>query len=303
MKVIKRQHNELYDLIIWGIGYESRSAFTARKFSSKADTDIAFGYTTNTDVCAYQSCKEFFKARGSEIHELTDEEFEKFLQSDFFTGKVTTSKRILLDITVFTRKRIASLIVAIYSYMSLDASLTLSYSPSEYVAPPAGNSPISVFGPLHNSLSGEIGDISKLSALILGLGYEKGKAAGIFSYLECDVNYLLYPISQIKNFEKTLRTNNKYVFDSIPKDHIYRYDLDSPLLTYSILSDLVMSCSNEFRTVLVPLGPKILTALCVIIGINLPSLAVWRVSSDHTEIPVDRRANGKQLMFSLIKQS
>jgi len=156
--------------------------------------------------------------------------------------------------------------------------------------------PVKKVGPLIEDLSGGLGNLSYSTSAIFGLGYEQSKALGIYNYLEPDNAFSFIPKSLNIEFEDDVKTNNSSLLNSIPSEQTFYYNVYSPYDIYVDLKSLVISLSETSRVIIVPLGPKILSAVSLIIGIELyPDISVWRVSSLHSEEPVDRIADREVL--------
>ena len=81
---------------------------------------------------------------------------------------------------------------------------------------------------------------------------------------------------------------------------VYEYQVNDPVSTYLDLRTIINSIAHTSRCLLVPLGPKILSAICVVLSFEREGrLPVWRVSSEHTEEPIDRKSSGVVIDFSL----
>ncbi|MGD6737958.1 hypothetical protein ACP5PY_17240 [Photobacterium leiognathi subsp. mandapamensis] len=154
-------------------------------------------------------------------------------------------------------------------------------------------------GPIIDELSGDLGNLSMPTSIVFGLGYEEHKALGVYNYYDADYSYAFIPNNPYTEFEPLVRKNNAPLLDVISERNTFVYDVTDPYSTYVNLKSLLLNLTDVSRTILVPLGPKIFAAIGVILGKELyPKLPVWRVSSLHTEKPVERTAQ-KDVIFSL----
>ncbi|MBN57552.1 hypothetical protein [Thalassolituus sp. UBA3500] len=301
MKLRKTAIESGYDLAIFGLGYESRSIFAKAK-GVDADRSISIGYKTNTDVLSYQSNKIFFENHGCDVFELHDDEIFELVQSKL--SEVCKSNidgaSIYFDITVFTRSRIASVLGCLLNSRSLLANITIDYVPSRFVDPPIGITPVKNVCAINERYDGVLGDLNKPVALILPLGYEKSKALGLVNYIDAGRNFVFLPkSSEEKFFDEVLNNNSEILVDTDSTD-IFHYDVADPYSFYVDLKTLVLNSLSIYRPLLVPLGPKIACAISVIIGEELyPDVPVWKVSSNHSEKPVERAAVGSRISFTL----
>lgn len=298
MRISKSDIND-FDILVLGLGYESRSIFSLKE-NNWACQSFAYGYDVHTEVLLYPDNKVFFENRGVNVIEGDDEAV--FLHMDSWVGKLTSPVDILLDISVFSRFRLANFILKLLVGMPSGSSLTVTYSVSEFISPPVDISPIKKITSISDLLSGALGDLGKPLSLIFGLGYEKDKAIGVAHYFDCesDLIYALVPLNLETRFESAVFHNNESLLKVIPSRNLFKYSVNDPISTYHDLKNLVLSLLEISRPLLIPLGPKILSAIGVIVGYELlPDLPVWRVSSNYSEPPVDRPACGDVVKFTV----
>lgn len=297
MKVLKNYEVDLYDFMIIGLGYESRSIAAYLSHHQSCGSVMAIGYKENTDVLHYKENKEVLIAGGVSVYEKHDIELCDLLASfDIYEKEI----KIMLDVTVFSRHRLALILDYLICNLCEKSIVTIVYNASTYVPPPDDTTPIKTVAEIAPQFSGMIGDLSKPTSLILGLGYEKGKALGVANYFEAGRDFLFLPMSNEERFEEFVRANNGELLNLVPDEDVFCYEVEQPYATYLSLRSLVLETLDCSRILLVPLGPKILAAISVIIARELhPKLPVWRVSSNHTEKPVERAQAGGPIYLSL----
>lgn len=300
MKIRKEAIDNNFDLAIFGLGYESRSISAFKKYKAHSKSNVAVGYDTHTDCLYYQSNKTEFSGNCEVVLEegntKTFLKVQEFIESKVYETPITC----LIDITVMSRHRLATLICLLIDNLPQESTITVVYSLSSFVEPPQGVSPIRVVGEITEQLSGNLGNLSLPSSLVIGLGYEKDKALGVYNYLDSTYTFLFVPKSIEEKFEEEVIKNNESLFRSTPKGNIFYYDVAAPYSTYLDLKSLLLDISDFSRPLLMPLGPKILSALSVIIGRELqPELPVWRASSEYNEIPTERPSSGTEISFTI----
>ncbi|EIV1853394.1 hypothetical protein ACHELK_003149 [Vibrio vulnificus] len=300
MKVLKGTTVNYYDLAIVGLGYESRAITTCNSVKDNLNSIIAVGYREHTSAYSYKSNYSFYQELNANIIEENDQELFKKLHSIINTDWANRQINCLLDITVMSRTRLATILMLLMENLKKGSTIRICYELAEYSSPSKEISPIRKIGPIIESLSGSMGDIELPSSIVLGLGYELGKAIGISNYLDTEQQYLLIPKSIDSRFEDDIYSNNKSLIESTSKNCIFEYDVCNPYVSYLNLRELLIAISEVSRPIVVPLGPKILSALCVILSKEMDySLPIWRVSSEHNEVPVDRRSSGHMYELSL----
>jgi len=287
-----------FDVAIFGLGFESRSVSALEHFRYKISSVKVLGYHKNTDQFSYQANREIFKQYTDDIIEVCDDELPDTLDKMLFDFS-SKPVHILIDITVMSRHRLATTLCKCFEHLKKDSTVSIVYSLSNFIPPPDTVTPVRKVCEINNTLRGSLGDLGRPTSLVIGLGYEKGKALGISHYLDSWRDYLLVPTSPIKEFEDHVLANNHDLIVQTPKERVLSYYVDNPYRTYLDLRSLTLSLKGSSRPILVPLGPKILAAICVLIGLEFtPEIAVWRVSSEYEETPIDRSFSGHQYKFS-----
>ena len=75
-------------------------------------------------------------------------------------------------------------------------------------------------------------------------------------------------------------------------NRVLQYRVESPQQLFRGLESLAYALSTESNVVLLPFGPKIFTLCASLVGLTNDSVAIWRVSAEEHEVPVDRKAAG-----------
>jgi hypothetical protein len=300
MKIMQFTNVAQYDLAIVGLGYESRAITVCSDLCKSETKIIALGYDQNTEDFSYQENLKFYKSLEAEILEGSDEYIYKCIFDNVNINWTDEPIHCLLDITVMSRSRLATIIVFLIENLHKNSTVTICYELAEYTEPSGDLSPIRYVGPIADSLSGTIGDINLPSSIVIGLGYEIGKGIGISNNLDTEKTFLFIPRGKDTRFENKVISNNKLLIDDTPKNHIFYYDISNPFKTYVDLRETMLAIMDITRPVIVPLGPKIFSALCVIFSKEMDcEVPVWRVSSEHHETPVDRKSSGNRFYLSL----
>ncbi len=300
MKILKEVFSGRYSIAICGLGFESRAITAFLLAKERIDQLFVLGYDEHTDRFSYKSNKALYEARCDVMHECSDDKVEKFV-ADWIDEKcLTDATNVMVDITVMSRHRLATVISILVDKLPKGSSVTVVYTLSEYVPPPTGVSPVKKVCEIANGFEGSLGDLSLPTTVILGLGYEEGKALGVSNYLEAWRDYLFIPRSPIPEFEELVRRNNLDLIMSTPTERTLVFSVTSPYSTYLDLRALVLELREISRPLLIPLGPKVFAALCVVLGKELaPDLPVWRVSSEYLEEPIDRPPSVHEIAFTI----
>src|SRR5690606_5466712 len=106
----------------------------------------------------------FYLENNFNVSELIDEEIEDFLDKNcnFLNKKIN----VVIDITVMSRHRLATVIWHFLSILDKGSTITITYCLSKYLEPPSITPPVKEIGCIINSLSGMPSGIGTPTALI-----------------------------------------------------------------------------------------------------------------------------------------
>jgi hypothetical protein len=290
---VKTIESDNYDLFICSYGYESRSVEIAKSFEINAIRKLALGFDFG-HVLAHSSAQDFYVRANWELFELSEDEFEDFIEK---TLKEAKPSSLLIDISCFSRLRIAKIICAIHCFSemySVEIIVDIAYSVASYTPPSIDFPPITNVGPIIPALAGWPSDPSKPISCLIGLGYDEGRAIGAAEYLEAAQLWLFRPIGFDNRFLASLNRANQSLIEKTGSNQVIDYRLDDPVSAYMQMHSLIWGLKSEARPLLLPFGPKIFAAIACAAAINFyPDVSVWRVSSGQLESPVDRTASGR----------
>ena len=134
--------------------------------------------------------------------------------------------------------------------------------------------------------SGYNGDPSKPLCLVFGMGFEAGVSMGIISQLEPSVSYGLWGTGIDRRFDDAVkRANFDFEFPGF-STRILSYSVKDPKGAFELLENVVYGLNRDHRVIIVPMGPKLFTALAALVGMKyLGDVAVWRVQHSDREQP------------------
>ena len=117
--------------------------------------------------------------------------------------------------------------------------------------------------------------------VVVGLGYEAGKAFGAVQYLEPAHCTPLMPVSPEERFLVSVEKQNR----DFLKRHPYqlRYEVMQPARTYLSLMSVLSGILRDHRAILLPFGPKILFTLSLLAGLVHPQVSVWYVEGEDNK--------------------
>lgn len=287
------------DLLIGCVGYENRSIEVLRKLKNAKfeGTSIMFDYRSG-DLFSYSRNRDDpLVDRTMLIDDF--QEFETQIESHLEAeGKIS----ILLDVTSLDREKIAFLLQSFFRNRNYIQDITICYFPQTFVEPSQSLDIVRSFGPVIPALIGETSFSRDSLALIIGAGFEYGRAVGAIDLLEPDRIYCMTPVGTDPRFEDAIEKNN-LEFSFLDDDELLlKYDLRRPESLYHEIRRIVEFEIHERNVLILPLGPKLFAAIAILVAFILhPSVMVWRHSTVSTDAPgstSDAHASGVEVRFA-----
>lgn len=289
------------DILVGCIGYEIRSSHLLRTTTKRA-SNLFFDYQAvdelGNGVCSYTANYDTVQEMGA----TSEPDFEKFLCLLEAQIEGLDKPSIDLDITSFDRGKIGQLIIKIFSLREQISTVTFVYAPR--VFKPFDLYKFDVvqsFGPALPAFFGTAVGYEKPLTLVLGAGYEYGKAVGAIDTLEPDHIYCFRPTGTNPEFDEHIDLANvDFSFIDNP-ENIFEYDLNDAIQLYHDLRGLVSYEMVDQNVLLLPLGPKLFAALSMLIAtIYHPDIMVWRHSTALAKLQdtiEDADTTGKLVKF------
>lgn len=131
MKVLKGTTVNYYDLAIVGLGYESRAITTCNSVKDNLNSIIAVGYREHTSAYSYKSNYSFYQEVNANIIEENDQELFKKLHSIINTDWANRQINCLLDITVMSRTRLATILMLLMENLKKGSTIRICYELAE----------------------------------------------------------------------------------------------------------------------------------------------------------------------------
>jgi len=290
IKAIKFDSESNYDLAIVACSYEVRAQRLLTK-PFKAINKIAIGYASN-EIHSFEQNKILMQSSGFDFFAYSDSEFDSALSKLLDLYRPAS---ILLDISCFTRLRLAQLLFKIVdSVKFVDCFYSLAHFTS-----PGADPPYEYLGPISDSLSGFGHNFSRPVSCISGLGYEFYRAVGVIEFLDPARVWVWRPKSPILEYDFAVNKANALLLADLSQGSVVDYKV---LNFEELTSDLMMLVGNLRRQsacVLLPFGPKLFAAAAILVGYCFPDVAVWRASAGvHCE-PVDQEASDFEVFVRL----
>ena len=271
------------DLFIGCVGYENRSleAYKKNMASDFVGHSLIFDYCSG-DLLSYPENRSNELLNKAELIE----DFGNFIEaiSEYLTENEPVS--VQLDVTSFDREKLAQILKNLFDHSSQVATVTICYFPMAFSPPSHSLEIVRSFGPVIPAFIGEASFSRDALALIIGAGYEYGRAVGAIDMLEPDRIYCMSPVGTDPRFEVEIERNN-LEFSFLDEDELLqRYDLLRPETLFYDMRRIVEFENQERNVLILPMGPKIFAAVSIILALVLhPSIMVWRHSTATTNAP------------------
>jgi hypothetical protein len=286
-----------YDILFATIGYEERARYISGLVSGQIVDRVALGFSDRHDH-EFEANKTWFEANGFNTTVVHEDGF-RLNVSSVIQIAVQRSKgrklRILVDISSLSRLRLAMLIdVLARESIGLSAEVHFVYALAEYTAPVISLAPNSHVGPvLHSNFTGWWEEPDRAISVVVGLGYEPDKALGAVEYLEASEVWTFTPLSEISEYSLALQVSNESLLEGVDRKFQLTYRVHEPLECFIMLESVVYGIMQTKNPVLLPFGPKIFALCCLLVAcIHHDGTAVWRVSAQGAEEPINRLASG-----------
>ncbi len=193
--------------------------------------------------------------------------------------------RILVDVSCLSRLEIAQAFSAlILISQAREIELIVTYSLATYApSPTVWAIPNGTICPVHPAFSGWTAEgASAPLDIVVGLGYERGKAVGAVEYLEPRNRWVFVPESPETSYLDEVKRHNKNLMDN-RKGRVAHYQVLDPLDCYFSLRSLTEGVARSARPVLLPFGPKIFFAVSLLVAMTIEEAAVWHVSGENDD--------------------
>jgi len=269
-----------FDIFINSLGYEERASALVRRGKVTASHYISLSFEEN-EVLSFAENREIMEGVSALI--VTDaSEFFRMRFRSFLSEKFVSLGRSLsvgVDVSSMNRTMAALSLSAMFCWDEFVGDFRVLYVPAEFTEPNLTFAPIDQVGAVTPELSGFDSEPALPVALILGLGYEYGTAVGLINQLEPNFTLCLRATGGDERYDGAVRAAN-LDFDFNPYNvEITEYELFDVRAAYNHIENIVHSLVTSYRVVMVPMGPKILAALLVLIALKyFGKVAVWRVA-------------------------
>lgn len=280
------------DLLINAVGYEERARFSVSSGIARARSYISIAFE-DQGLFSYSKNLSQMKHVNSAIVEQTAIQSWDNLIVQQLGDQARTSSRsvtVAIDISSMNRSMIASVFRSVIRCRKYVEAAYLLYSPAQFRAPSYDFPQIGQIGPVAPELSGYISEPSFPIGLLIGLGYDFGIAAGIMNRLEPKLSIAFRATGSDHRYEEAVKKANFNFKFGLSRCDVTDYSLLRPDLAALHVENILSAMTRQYRCILVPMGPKILSAVFILAGYRFfGQVAVWRVSEigslPHDAVP------------------
>ncbi len=275
--ILHIEHDQLNDfeadVFITTLSCESRCTTVARKLeATKISRKIVLVKDDQSELFSYQENNLYFKDQGFELI-IVESKIPDM--GALFSSLGGQHISVILDCTCMSTKWY-------YEFFNWfgenqdgydSATLRMAYSMSGL----EDHKQVLKVKSVKNILTKEtIETQKKKSALILGLGYEKGVSETIFNKIKPDLLYLYYadPPADKMSVEHVF-VNNHALINSTPIRNLVSYPIRNGQTIYQKLIDTILPLRTEYSIILVPHGPKFFYVVSLLVHLGYPDIQVF----------------------------
>ncbi|UUX49678.1 hypothetical protein NUH88_20050 [Nisaea acidiphila] len=288
-----------FDILIYALGYETRAQFVAT--NGIFQKTIALKYPS-TELHSYDSNLTLAIEREDTIIEVgfVPQTLESILREatssiDSASGRLPT---VCVDVSSLDRRTMAATLkVSMELADAAKFELSFAYSPAKFRRPPAESEPVLNFAPLPGFEGWTANPELPVSAIV-GLGYEQDISIGAVEFLDPSGVWTLMPVGRDDRFQKEVIKANSDIWSLVPEERRLHYHVFDPSRTSASIINLCTGLIGRSRVVIVPTGPKIFGALCLVAQRKLSNdVSVWRASQHSSSVIADAEPDGEIVLF------
>lgn len=293
---------ERVDIFLCALGYEARVIFFAQQKIFEASRSICLKFS-DRHVLNFEANERFFAKEGFLSWDYSKETFlQKWVSylrsvSDNIDGRALS---IVVDISSMSRPMLAQVVFGLCNAVQSEVDVSFVYCPAEYSRPSKLSLPVIQSGPVIPEYAGWTIRPDLPLTVLVGAGYEYGRALGMIEFLEPAEAWAMFPYGEDRQYDRAVLRSNIDFYRYLARSNIVHYKVDDPNGTFATLEGLIYALRQNSRPIIVPFGPKIFSLSSLLVAeIYFPFVTVWRVSGEQVEEPVERRASGKVIVQSI----
>ncbi len=291
---------ENFDFLIVAAGYEPRAVYLIENYHIRAEHKIAFSYSENEQK-AGENNKRIFEKHGFSFVRLSGSKYLP-LENELKIQINSVDREnisILVDYSCMTKLWYASMINFFISEQEAKRNIKVFFS---YTLAAFGKNKhfrlAFKFRPL--SLGSKQSGSDKPTALIIGLGMEKGLADIAIKKIKPDVIYLMYADpSPDTDYVQQVFLNNHELVEQTEIKNLVNYPMDNLDQLSEILTKTALQLRLKYNVRIISLGPKVFSLISFLLASRFPDINVWKMGWGQTKLYPDRRAIAGPLILKV----
>ncbi|NJK96120.1 MAG: hypothetical protein HC905_15490 [Bacteroidales bacterium] len=288
-----------FDLYIAANGYETRCIFLSQRINmSRINRKVALSFLEKKNEISRGFNDTVFHGLGFEFVNISMASTSEIRQVlDLSVNQLVADEmNILVDYSGMPKLWYEEIINYFIEKETGARKINIwfSYTPSEY------SQAIKNVKNKYFRTTAKVNISPKPKALVIGLGYEKGRAEELAQKLKAEVTYSFYSDPAIDpRFVKELIENNKDILKTSGIGRVITYPIHDLNFINSSLTQLCVDLRLKYQIVLAPIGPKPFTLMCFLLNARYPDITIWRFSSEIPLEVYDRKPHGELLIYKV----
>ncbi|HYW95290.1 MAG TPA: hypothetical protein VE870_06875, partial [Bacteroidales bacterium] len=221
-------NSNIFDIFIVAAGYEKRCTYLLENYNISAAKKVAIAFDEKSNELHRRKNNRILKDNGFTFIQIAGSERDSlgsYLEEHVFTPG-SKNLRILIDYSCMTKLWYSTIINYFVEeedhYDSVNAFF--SYTPAKFSLPKKSKSPKKVES---INIGTKRFDPAKPTALVIGLGYEKGRAEYIKRKVKPDLTCLMYADPAPDNqYVECVFKMNQDIMNEIDVRNLYNYPLN-----------------------------------------------------------------------------
>jgi len=289
---------EKFDLMIFAVTGESRG-WTIPEMFSHSDA-VAWVIARHNKNLAHEDLREQICVRLPKFIIVNELAFRESLEG-FVSARELLKFRVFVDVTCMPRVDMGLVFQEIRDVSAskgIDLDIVVGYVLGEYTPPPTALQYNEYIRPVTRGFAGWPVLASAPTALIVGLGYENGKADGACEYFDSTESWIFTPLSPIADYDGAVYENNRQVVDRATRQgRLIGYQVACPSEAFGKLGALISDQVVKANPVILPFGPKVFFAMSLLIAFVYKEVGVWHATGDNGLPEVDHIPSGHIIAF------
>lgn len=291
---ISEPHVLRADVLIYGLGFETRSTYVARRATASRIVALRL---PRVNIHRYDENVRWAETRKHWIVNDYREFAEDHLKTLIDRSACPVS--FIFDISSVTRSIMAAVLLALHRHCRPEDSVSIIYAPAQYAEPDMSFPQIEKLGPVSGHFSSFDADPARPLCLMLGLGFEPGVSMGIISQLEPRMSFCFWGAGVDSRFDSAVRKANfDFDFAGFSTRQV-RYRLDDPRGSFDLMESITYGLLKSYNVIIVPMGPKLFSMFALLLGVKYSGkIAVWRVQQ-RKSYPPDAAPQGNIIVAKI----